>query len=400
MEIPNSLRSMFGKPRFVTSLDTDSLSVAQMRVLPVIAEWKHQLDVAKGNPNSGNIFLDTVTKVRQDILRLKAKGVPDHEIQAAHEEVAMPDGSGDWSDLFDAVSVAHGTRMLLSEHIESYLNTKDVTLKTLEMIRRDLVKFTTKFRFAEDATRRSVVTWANVTLGEELGLSVATRTRMISACRGYWDYLERYKDLSINPPFQNVVAGKSKRKTKAEVEAQRKAFRLADYHKLLGHCNHDQLTDLIRLGAYTGCRIEELCGLRLEYVTHDRFELRQSKTEAGWRTIPIHDHIKQTVTRLVDTSTDGYLFSNLTFNKFEDRSNAIGKRFGRLKSSLGYGKDYVFHSFRRSFATQLENAGLAPNVSARLMGHSLSDETFGGYSEGLAFERLREAIAHVDWSKW
>ena len=150
--------------------------------------------------------------------------------------------------------------------------------------------------------------------------------------------------------------------------------------------------------AYTGCRIEELCGLRLEHVTHDRFELRQSKTEAGWRTVPIHDDIKQIVARLVNTSKDGYLLSGLTFNKYDDRSNAIGKRFGRLKKSLGYGGDYVFHSFRKGFATQLENAGLAHNVSARLMGHSLSDETFGGYSEGLAFERLRDAISHVVWT--
>ena len=45
------------------------------------------------------------------------------------------------------------------------------------------------------------------------------------------------------------------------------------------------------------------------------------------------------------------LFPELTLNKYGERSNAIGKRFGRLKTKLGYGEDYVFHSFRKGFAT-------------------------------------------------
>ena len=38
-------------------------------------------------------------------------------------------------------------------------------------------------------------------------------------------------------------------------------------------------------------------------------------------------------------------------------------------------------------------------VEPTLMGHELSDMTFGGYSDGLMFERLKEAIAKVDYSK-
>ena len=64
---------------------------------------------------------------------------------------------------------------------------------------------------------------------------------------------------------------------------------------------------------------------------------------------------------------------------------------------LGYGENYVFHSFRKGFATQLENANIPLNVSARLMGHEISGETFGRYSDGLAFRGLKEAIEHIDW---
>ena len=61
--------------------------------------------------------------------------------------------------------------------------------------------------------------------------------------------------------------------------------------------------------------------------------------------------------------------------------------------------DYVFHFLRKGFATQLENAGVPHNVAARLMGHELSDMTPGGYSDGLMFERLKEVITKVEYSK-
>ena len=83
---------------------------------------------------------------------------------------------------------------------------------------------------------------------------------------------------------------------------------------------------------------------------------------------------------------------------FGDRSNAVGKRFGRLKKGLGYGPDHVFHSLRKGFATQLENAGQPLNVVARLMGHAQDNQSFGNYSDGLVFEELKLAINRVDWS--
>ena len=233
----------------------------------------------------------------------------------------------------------------------------------------------------------------------EQNLSLGTRSRMISAARVYWDYLEKNKGLTIPSPLHKVLPPKPKKKTKAMIEAQRKAFRVSDYHKLLASCADDTLKDLITLAAYTGCRIEELCILKLENVSDDKIEIVDAKSEAGWRTIPIHQHIAQTVSRLVPTSTDGYLLSGLTFNKYGNRSNAIGKSFGRLKKQVGYGESYVFHSFRKGFATQLENANIPVNVSARLMGHEVQGQTFGNYSDGLAQKGLKEAISHVDWSQ-
>jgi integrase len=405
LEIPKTLRQQFGRPRFVQSLETESLSVAEKKVLPVIVGWRRQIDIAKGvDVGTDDELIAAVVRVRQDTQRAKVDGRELAELQMAQEEVAMMEALGPNNDysgddaLFNAVSIAHGKTHLLREHIEEFLASRDIAPKTTDMQRRDLGLFANKFQYAHDATRLRVIDWVNVTLGAEQNLSLGTRSRMISAARVYWDYLEKNKGLRIPSPLHKVLPPKPKKKTKAMIEAQRKAFRVSDYHKLLSGCVDDTLKDLITLAAYTGCRIEELCILKLENVSDDKVEIVNAKSEAGWRTIPIHQHIAQTVARLVATSTDGYLLSGLTFNKYGNRSNAIGKGFGRLKKQVGYGESYVFHSFRKGFATQLENANIPVNVSARLMGHEVQGQTFGNYSDGLALKGLREAINHVDWS--
>ena len=405
LEIPKTLRQQFGRPRFVQSLETESLSVAEKKVLPVIVGWRRQIDLARGaDIGTDDELLAAIMRVRQDTQRARVDGRELAELQMAQEEVAMMEALGpnnDYSEddaLFNAVSIAHGKTHLLREHIEEFLSSRDVAPKTTDMQRRDLNLFADKFQYSHDATRLKVIDWVNVTLGAEQNLSLGTRSRMISAARVYWDYLEKNKGLTLPSPLHKVLPPKPKKKTKAMIEAQRKAFRVSDYHKLLSGSVDDTLKDLITLAAYTGCRIEELCILKLENVSDDKVEIVDAKSEAGWRTIPIHQHIAQTVARLVAMSTDGYLLSGLTFNKYGNRSNAIGKSFGRLKKQVGYGESYVFHSFRKGFATQLENANIPVNVSARLMGHEVQGQTFGNYSDGLALKGLREAINHVDWS--
>ena len=406
LDVPKALHEHFGKRKFIQSLDTDSQLVAEGRVLSVVAGWKKQIALAKkSSDGSGDALLDNVIKVRQDAQRLEAEGNSDEDIKWIHEDVAMSVALGERNDfsgdptLANAVSVVHGGGMLLVEHIDEYFDSKTTEQKSKDMARRDLLTFFKQFPFPEEATRQKVIKWINVDVDSRSTqkLSLATKSRIISNCRVYWDWLEYNKGLTQDPPFTKVLPPKPKKKSKADILKLRKAFRVRDYHKLLQAAPEGDLRDIITLGAYTGCRIAELCNLKISNVDTDRMEILDAKSQAGWRTIPIHTHIAQLVARLVDTTKDVYLINNLTFNMYGDRSNAISKRFGRLKKGLDYGEDYVFHSFRKGFATQLENANIPLNVSARLMGHEVGGETFGRYSEGLAFEGLRDAIECVSW---
>ncbi len=73
MEIPKALHTTFNKPRFVQSLETESQSIAEVRVLPLIPKWKQEIALARAYTDSGNELLDSVIKVRQDTQRLKAQ---------------------------------------------------------------------------------------------------------------------------------------------------------------------------------------------------------------------------------------------------------------------------------------------------------------------------------------
>jgi len=122
-----------------------------------------------------------------------------------------------------------------------------------------------------------------------------------------------------------------------------------------------------------------------------------AKTEAGWRNVPIHRKLAQTMARLADESEDGHVLSGLTANKYGDRSNGVGKRFGRLRTDLDFGPEFVFHSLRKTVATLLENAGIPENISADILGHEKTTMTYGLYSGGVSLEVKRKALAKLKY---
>ena len=397
LEIPKSVQKTFGKARFKQTLQTDSISVARQRVLPFIAEWKRLIELARSGSGTVSVEAELFRLKQQELFK---QGVPRNEIEEALFDVAA-NLHRDPETAIQALSVAKGEWLLLSDHVDAYVaSTASMDKpKTVDMKRGVLSKFTKRFTYAHDVTKREMIDWVeNELMGKE-GLSVATCERMVSSIRGFWSFLERHKGLEIAAPFKDVIPSRKKAKTVgAGNKAKRKSFGPEDYRKLMASVGSDiQLGELIRLAAYTGCRIEELCSLRLDKVTGDRFQIEDAKTEAGWRTIPIHPAIASLVVALKRNRTEGYLLEGLTFNKYGDRSNAIGKRFGRLKKKCGYGEDMVFHSLRKGVASQLENSGIPENITARLLGHEFYTMSYGVYSGGVSLEVLREAIGKLDW---
>jgi len=396
MEIPKAVRSKFGKVRLKQTLGTESLTVAEKRVRPIIVEWRNAIDLALSGAPSDRVadMLGHVAQARRD-------GYTEDEIaDMAIDALTVNEGWGSPEfpneENAELYRVTTGKVWPLRPYIEKWRQSLDQEPKTIDMKVSDVRQFVKRFPNAQDATNEAIIIWIEELLTE--GLSRTTLRRKISASKGFWSWLGRTQQMKFTAPFEGVVPAKVKKATKSEIASRRKYFKVSDYKALIENSTNDpDLQNLIRLGAHTGARIEEICSLPLTKIDSDRFHVEDAKSEAGWREIPIHKDIAELVTALRNHSVDGFLISGLTENKYGDRSNAIGKRFGRLKTKLGYGGDFVFHSFRKSIARQLEEAGVPENISARLVGHEIQTMTYGLYSGGADFEAKRQALNKVSF---
>ncbi len=261
------------------------------------------------------------------------------------------------------------------------------------MQRSDVKRFAAEFAMVQDVTRAEVRRWITKLMNGD-GLTPKTVQRILSALRGYWRYLQSIEVAGEDhEPFNKLDVARQNKRT--EPRSKRQPFEPGDVVKLLNAAitrGEENLADLIRLGMWTGCRIEELCSLKVEQVKGDHFVVEDAKTKAGWREVPIHRELAQTMARLVEGSNDGFVLSGLTVNKYGDRSNGIGKRFSKLKSAMGFGSQHVFHSLRKTVVTILENAGAPENVVADIVGHEKTTMTYGLYSGGLSLAVKRETL--------
>jgi integrase len=243
-------------------------------------------------------------------------------------------------------------------------------------------------------------------IAQQGNLSPASVTRIIGSCRNFLKHLKYIDEIPENEKEPFIVPKEFKLSKKKNSKAINKTqswlpFTNDEVASLYQSAIDKQdwsLSQLILLGAYTGARIEELCSLKKEHVNVEKkyILITDAKTEAGHREIPIHNEINDLVMKMM-RSKDAYLIENLTFSKYQDRSNAIGKRFGRLKKHMGFSKRHVFHSIRKTFTTQLENAGIHENISADIVGHEKPRITYGLYSGGTNLEVKRKAINKVSF---
>jgi integrase len=388
------------KPRFVRSLETDSRTVAERRVLPIVGAWKKDLAAARNEPvdDDAAYWRRTLRDAKTDEQRQSILEQIDHaawDIGAINVENIGDNPSSD-PEAQRFYARATGQIVKFTEHLDEWLSTSRATAKTKDMQRSDVRRFAATFATVQDVARPEVRRWITGLMNED-GLTPKTVQRILSALRGYWRYLQ---SISVadeeHEPFAKLdVARQNKR------DAPRSSWRPfdpGDVLKLLEAAfqqGDTQLADLIRLGMWTGCRIEELCALKVEKVKKDHFEVEDAKTAAGWRQVPIHRKLGQIIRRLVQDSVDGYVLSGLSENKYADRSNAIGKRFGHLKVQLGFGPQPVFHSIRKTVVTILENAGVPENVVADIIGHEKTTMTYGLYSGGLSLAVKRAALAKL-----
>jgi len=402
LDVPKDLQGTIGRRRFVKSLKTDSRTTALRRQAPLIATWKGEIEAARTG---------TRDPVELDILywRDALKGVDNHAeegefserdiiLDVLQEQTEAMDKQADGSGM-EFFERATGKRIGTTEHIDEWITSLHDKPKTKDEKRSDLENFAVSFQTLDKITKKQVKLWC-VGLMHSEGKGLKTVNNHLSSMRSYWKYLQSVEVVSEDhEPFDNLkLANKATKNMKADDTIPFKPSVVVQLRSEAKNRNDLKLVDLITLGMWTGARLEELCSLKVDKVESDSFHIEDAKTPSGWREVPIHSKLKETMKRLIEDSEDGFVLSGLSNNKYEDRGNAIGKRFGHLKADMGFRpRVEVFHSIRGTVATLLENAGVPENVAADILGHDKPTMTYGLYSGGADLETKAAALEKINY---
>jgi integrase len=396
LHIPKDVQLKLGKSKLFQSLKTTDKRVAERRRDPLIAQWKAMIATARGQSDP---YLVKALEWRREYESNDDPMVVRDFIEEEAKRIAQEKGREVGSTFY---TTAVGAVTPLTTFFPEWVATLKQAPKTIDQMKKDVQRMIDHFYSVEAVSKAAVVDWVKKLMSGSTTTqpySYSSVDRMFKFCRNFWRYLQESEkaDSEVHPfvlPSFAKATKASKRTTgwvpftPAEVVMLLEAAVAKEDH---------QLAELIRLGMYSGARIEELCALKVVDCTEEVLGIADSKTKAGIRHVPIHSGIADLVRRLRESSKDGYLLSGLTLNKYGDRSNAIGKRFGRLKSSLGFPENKVFHSIRKTVVTQLENAGVSENLTADIVGHEKPRITYGVYSGGHSFDNMKIALEQVTY---
>lgn len=391
MQVPKDLHATFGKRKFIQTLETHNFAEAEIRKLPHVHRWKSLIKAARAKERGEIVDLDATAEESRRLFEELGGG------ESAFETVAhtlRPGAELDekTKDKVRAFGMATKAYTPTTKYVDEWVmqhgyvpSGKDGAVTFL------LGNFCKRFPFFETIEKSELKIWVDDMLQGRNGYPEWTR-RTVNKNFGYvnklWAYCEgKYTEAtnlavgsSILPPVNRTKAARKK-----STNVTYKPYEVAECYMLLDAAvekDDQNLIDIIKLGMYTGMRLNEIGNMKVTSVLDDRFVVEDSKTYNGEREIPIHPDIQQMVERLKQTSTDGFLISGESSNnKYKTRTKGISHRFNRLKSKLGFEtKRHAFHSFRATMANRFENAQVEQNLAARIIGHAVPDETYGGYS--------------------
>ena len=431
LKVPKDAQQIIGKTAFRKTLKTRNKLEAQERAIPFIQQWKAEIKTARLPPIER---LRTHFKAERHDLRDLEQALARHSLAAAkkeeledtkfnihnaiEEDILSAYGVSDAQQLSteklinsqEDYMLATGVTTPFTEYLDAYLEDSQVENKTKQMKRTRIMDYAAIAPLISDATHETVRLFIRM-LCKDRKLNNKTIKTHLSSLAVYFEYLR--VEVSAVPqdrmnPFKGQKLPEVNRKAAAKLK--RMAFTVEDIRRLevelrkkaVSNKADDQdrsLYDVFTFAIYTGARREEIGKLTIDDVRNSVVVITDAKSSAGNRTVPLHSKLKPLVARLTaGAKGDDFLFSKLTTNQYGHRTDAIGKRFGRTKSSLGFDDRFVFHSLRKTVATRLEQANILENVASDILGHEKAATlSYGLYSAGTSIEQMRAAIETIEY---
>lgn len=411
LRIPKDVLELYdGKKKLLKKLEANSRKKAQLEANTQVSKWKKEFELRKISQSQtlDNPLLELFREALEIRKQFdaeedtKTREALSYAINDIAEQIEQR-RSKDEAKTFHRIASGLETP-LLPLYEEWAKKLIDYEPKTVDSYKRDTLLFVNKFKNLEAVSSKAVRMWIIGLIDDGMTINTA-KNRVIKGVRNFWNYLAEREIIDYDRKKDLLDVTPQEKKTKKSLLAKgRDPFtpeELSRIHRALPKDDFP-LEAVTTIAMYTGCRIEEICQLKVEGVKNIQgvqcFVIDDSKNPNGYRPVPIHSKLHPIVKKLLKESTNEYLISDLTFNKYDDRSNAVGKRFGKLKTSLGFPKKTkVFHTIRNCVITQLMQT-VPRHIVKDLVGHEKADQT-EAYTAPADMKTLKKTVELIKYPK-
>ena len=156
-----------------------------------------------------------------------------------------------------------------------------------------------------------------------------TANKDISCLSSFWKWLEPKGYVP-----ENVWKGQSLQKQRQASGTGKRPYTDDELSRLLAGKGHSFLKDAITIAACSGMRIEEIAQLKVENIVGGCMDIKDAKTAAGERLVPIHSGIEKIIERrAAGREPKAFLFHELSGRGSTvslERSTKIVKAFTPL----------------------------------------------------------------------
>jgi len=289
--------------------------------------------------------------------------------------------------------------------------------------------------------RKKVKRYRDKTLKEVLEMDIPQSDKMsfdnvsklISRMSSLWNFfVDEYPEYVK----ENVFKSKSIRVNPKKKKDRREEFSEDDLHLIFnpktylpaifnnptGRTNTVQYPNYFVpiLGVFTGCRLEEICMMRVKDIIKENgiwvYRIREEgdygdeettvKNSYSERDIPLHPELVDTLgfvryVKHIKKLGHDRVFHELT--KYNNKYQKYVSKFfnERYLKSIGLkvdGRSVSFHSFRHSIETHCTNKNINPRYIDFLQGHSQKGTGGNVYMKGVKPEvLLKECVEKIDW---
>jgi len=349
---------------------------------------------------------DLPQKYELDLSRgiLKSDGPEDHTrlLQAMEAMKAIHVGQGTTvaSNTVTAPSSDDPTALKLGELLEKFFLLKKVQPATVKGYSNATKEFS-QFLKNPPITKiqKSDITRWMVHLAEIKKNEARTIDTKVGVIKTLLNFAKRQSYTRNDNPADNMNLLTKKQKERngwAIFEREELDILLrSEFFKLRKTSQPDYVCCVI-LCLFTGCRIGEITNLKKDqFKTSPKgtpfFKIRDSKTVAGIREVPLHPFIHNYMTEFMNDKPQKIF--DYTERDGKGTGNAVGKMFAENLKSAGLTRDkLVFHSLRKYVNNTLLQNNVSIEHRCQLVGHELNNVNVNIYSKTVSVDDLAKTI--------